>query len=376
MTNPIFQRPIWAIVDSELVDPEGGRRIPRGVIIGGLLGIVIIIALALLASGNSGGGVGIELTITDTPTVDATGTADALLVAEQTDTSEPPTATESVAMAQTDEVTPTNFITDTPIPTNEPTTPASTDTVTPITPTNTPTATPTVPTDTPTATYTPSITPTPSDTPTPTVTPTPTLPPEGLRGAQNALDLLADQDIDDLPWSPEVFYQQDEAWRLGVGTETDDDVLFIRLPEDLLDMAYGNNPATRITRVEAELTLLTFNPAVVTNEDVFFGLLLESADDGNNVGIQVQAANSTAVNLGQVTNNEVDYLSQRAVNAVIARLRIDRDLETGAVIVFFNDAQIGTAMDFVDPETPVLPVLFVKDGGVILGVSNWRVTLR
>ena len=43
-------------VDSELVDPEGGRRIPRGVILGGLLGIVIIIALALLASGNSGGG--------------------------------------------------------------------------------------------------------------------------------------------------------------------------------------------------------------------------------------------------------------------------------------------------------------------------------
>ena len=32
--------------------------------------------------------------------------------------------------------------------------------------------------------------------------------------------------------------------------------------------------------------------------------------------------------------------------------------------------------EFIAPDAAVLPVLFVKDGGVIVSVVNWRVTLR
>jgi hypothetical protein len=46
------------------------------------------------------------------------------------------------------------------------------------------------------------------------------------------------------------------------------------------------------------------------------------------------------------------------------------------VLLYLNDEQIGTAIEFIPPDAAVLPVLFVKDGGVIVSVVNWRVTLR
>jgi len=370
------------------VDPEEpSRGFNRLYIVGGIFGVIAIIALlvAISGGGNDDGTVvaGIELTITDTPSDDdvATMTAESFTATPTDEPTLDATEIEETALAL---LPPTEDATDMPeddfdTPTPEPTeaidtpTPEETDTPEPSeTPTVTQTATDT---STPTETYTPTITQTPSDTPTPTESPTPTLPPEGIRGSVNILEQYG-RALDDPFWNESQFILQDGSWRLGVGTETEGETIFFFPPEDLLDDLYGNDAPSRITRIEADLTLRTFNPAVVEAEEVYFGIMFQSTDDSSNAGIQIQAVQPTVINLALYQDNEANFVSQRSVSAVIARLRLDRDPVTGQVFAFFNDSQIGDPMTFVDPDAPIVPVIFVKDGGVIIGVTAWRVTLN
>ena len=226
----------------------------------------------------------------------------------------------------------------------------------------------------PTATDLPTATPLPTQTPLPTLTPTPPLPPEGLRGAQSLLDLYHSSLASPF-WNEERFSSQDGSWRLGIASQTDGETAFHFPPPDLLDSRYGNQAPRRISRIEADLTLRSFNPAVVSGEDVYFGILFQSTSGGENAGIQVQAIGPNAINLALYANNQADFVSQRSVNAVIARLRLDRDPLTGIIFAYFNDSQIGAGIPFVAPDAEVVPVIFVKDGGVVVGVSSWSITL-
>jgi hypothetical protein len=200
------------------------------------------------------------------------------------------------------------------------------------------------------------------------------LPPEGVQGEQDLLALL--NRTPNLPYNPELFAPVENGWRMGTGVAQTGDILYITPPPDLLEAAYGNNAAARIRRVEADLTLVTFNPAVVSARDVFFGIVLQSAADGSNAGIRLQVVDTNGITLTRVLNNETQFLNQRSVNTIIARLRIDRDMDSGRLSLYFNDIPMGDSFGFLPADAPVIPALFVKNGGVVVGVNAWRVTLR
>lgn len=268
------------------------------------------------------------------------------------------------ASVVTDFATPTLRVTDTPIP---------------------PTETPPPVTEAPTLTNTPEPTATATSTPTPTATstasatPTPTLPPQGVQGRQDLLALLRDIDPAIYPWSSEQFAPGPDGtfWRLGVGSATGGDVIYIRFTPELLETHFGNNAAGRIRRLEATLTLTTFNPPLLLDDAVYFGALLQDAGNlAASAGLQVQLAEAGVINLGQRTGDTVRTLSQRSVNAVVVRVRLERDPQTGVITTYFNDEQLGEPLQLAGADAAVIPVLYVKDGGVIVSVTDWRVTLR
>jgi hypothetical protein len=229
----------------------------------------------------------------------------------------------------------------------------------------------------PTATFTPSLTPTATITPTPTLSPTPTLPPEGLQGWQELLPIFSR--MAEYPWNTDHFAPGTTTgtWRLGVGGLSPGEQIMIMLPPETLDLYYGNDAPSRIRRTDATLALTTYDPALLDENDVYFGILLQSADDESvKVGLHIQVVNLNVLNLWLRQGDELTFISQRSVNNVIARVRLERDPQTGSVTAFFNDAQVGQPMPFVRPDEQVQPAIFVKDGGVIVSVANWRVGLR
>ena len=326
------------------------------------------------------------MTSTNAPTAPTEQALQATFAAWLTDTPIP-----TVTTVSTDTPIPTD--TDTPVPTDtaEPTetsTPEPTDTPIP-TATNTP-----EPTDTPIPTDT--NTPAPTDTPdqadidaaviatfeawltgtakagSPSATPA--LPPEGLKGEQNLLDLYGSS-LTTPFWNEQQFRPLDGSWRVGISSETEGDTIRVFPPADLLESKYGNSAPGRVSRVEADLTLRSFNPAVVSGDDVYFGIILQSQSGDKSAGIQVQAVGPNVINLARVQDGETNFVSQRSVNAVIVRLRLEFDRENDVVFAYYNDSQIGSAVPLDAPDGQVLPVIFAKDGGVIIGVSSWRITL-
>jgi serine/threonine protein kinase len=370
--------------DEILQKPRRPMHIPRTAIFGGI-GIVVLMVIIILTSGilNPSGGE-VPVTISPTPNSNATGTAAALAALNTAST----TTNSAVSAAPTstldpNRVTPTlpggAFNTPTLIPSETPTLHATVPLEPSATPTVTLTNTP-LPTFTPTNTNTPTITPTPTATFTPSNTPTATLPPNGLQGTQDLLDLFSR--LPQFPWSSDQFSLTNTLngayWRLGVGSsDSPDATLYLPMPADLLETYYGNNAAARIRRTEATLSLLTFNPTLLDSKDVYFGLLLQSVDDPKRVaGIHVEVAQANVINLAQRSGDAVNYISQKSVNTVIVRIRLERDPSDGKVTVFYNDAQLGKPIDFLRPDAPVIPVLFVKNGGVIISVTGWKIALR
>ena len=346
--------------DDDDSDEPPRRRLSSGIIVlavGGLL-LLILVAVVLINNGGIGG------STTPTPANaagnDATPEVVAAVLTEEA-TDEPtmlPTTAAPVVLATV------------PVRGSETATPTFTPSATPQ-----PSATPTL---TPTQTWTPSATWTPSSTPPPTNTPMPTVPPGGLHGEQNLLRLANGAAFP--TWRTDAFLpgQEGDYWRLGIGSEVPDaSVIEIALQPPLLESVYGADAASRIISLDAELELITFNPPLLIDNQVYFGMMLEPVDDpAQAVGAQIQVPEAGVFNIGQRTGNNVTTNMQRAVGAQIARIRLVRDLSASTIAVFVNNEQVGTTLDFVSAETQVMPVLYIREGGVIVHVNSWRLTLR
>jgi hypothetical protein len=348
--------------DDQPEAPRRSLRLPRRALLFGLAGVAVVLVVLVALNAPQPPGADLAVTVTDTPAalvVDATSApADA----------SPSTADPTSQATAADNQAVGSFVTPTLRATEIPPTPTAT-----LEPT---TAAPTL-TATPTPTLTPSLTSTPSATPTASSTPTATLPPQGVQGRQDIFAVLSQ--VNPVPWNPEVFSRGTDGtfWRLGVGTSTGSDTQFISLPPDLLEMYYGNNAASRIRRVEVTLTLTTFNPPLLLDEAVYFGALLQTASEPPaSAGLQVQLVQAGVINLAQRTQTEVRTISQRAVNAVAVRVRLERDPQSGAVTIFANDEQLGQALPLAEAGAPLIPTLFVRDGGVIVSVTDWRITFQ
>ncbi len=345
------------------------------IIVGGIIGLAIIGLAAVALSG--GGSPNVAVTITATAT-DGEATLQAGVPTETT-TLDPEAGTGLNTTLSTptlisllgDQSTPTLIQLATEQPSLAP----------PPIATDVPSATPIPASPTATLTVTPSITPTSTTVPTATNTPTATLPPQGLQGPQ---DLLRTFDtMTDVPWDKNAFFKvtalDNSYWRLGSEAEGDAETLYLPIPAGLLETYYGNNAASRIRRVEVELTLTTFNPVAVSPEQVYFGAELQAANDSSQTaGVNVQLVQPGVIKLGQRVGETVTNFSNQAVNVVVVRVRLERDATTGAITAYANGAQLGQPIPFVSADAPVLPVLFVKSGGVIVSVtgSGWVITLR
>jgi hypothetical protein len=233
-------------------------------------------------------------------------------------------------------------------------------------------------TPSPTGTFTPSNTPTETYTPTDPPPATATLPPAGLRGAQSILTRAAQTGL--TPW--DAFYfspilnDNDGTWRLGTGEFTGGDTAFIQIDPETLETYFGGSAAGRVFLMEGTLALTTWNPALAIDQQVFFGATLQNAaNPAQQVGIDIRLVRDGVIRVGVRNGSEVSTISERAVSAYEVRLRLEYDERAGAISVFFNNERLGQPIPF-SASAGLVPALYVKDGGVIVYVSAWSVSLR
>ena len=226
----------------------------------------------------------------------------------------------------------------------------------------------------PASTDLPTAIPTLASTEAPTAIPTRVLPPDGLTGPQNLLHLYSSALAAPF-WDDARFKQENGSWRLGTLETAEGETLFLAPKADLLESSYGNQAARRISSLEAEITLHNSNPTLASADEVYFGIALDNQSGEAIVGIQVQQVGPAVISLALYQNGVADVISQRSVNNIIARLRLDYDRDQETVSAYFNDSPVGNPMSFAAADNDVLPAIFVKDGGMIIGVSTWTLNL-
>ncbi len=230
----------------------------------------------------------------------------------------------------------------------------------------------------PTRELTPSPTASPSHTPTASLTPRPTLPPQGLQGEQ---PLLRGEpgEIAAFLGSPAHFIPALDPgqWRLGEGgAGGGGELLTVAPTAAILDQRYGADAAARVVRTQANLELITYNPPLIVDQDVYFGLLLMSVDNpALTAGLQINLVAPDIIQLSQREGDRVTPISQRTRGTALA-VRLERDLDAEVVRVFVNGQPLGGSIPFVDGREPVVPLLYIHDGGVIAHVEDWSLTLR
>jgi len=193
---------------------------------------------------------------------------------------------------------------------------------------------------------------------------------EPVRGQQNVL-LALQQAAQVYPW-PEAWFKPGElggSWVLGV-EEMDggDNLLRVVLPADLLAQLFGPEAATRLRRVEATLTLRQYNPALIADNMVYFGLGLQGADESR-VAVQVQLVREDAINIGARVGDEFRARSTVPIGEGRVRLALER-YDDGTVGLFLGDEALGTPRFLTAPNAPVTPFLFVQQGGVVITVTD------
>jgi hypothetical protein len=129
--------------------------------------------------------------------------------------------------------------------------------------------------------------------------------------------------------------------------------------------------------LDTTMTLITWNPPLVLDDQVFFGAMLTPADDpARSVGLEVQLEQPGILNLGVRSGGAVEVIGQRAVSAYQVRLRLVRDPGAETVTLFVDGVQLGQPIPFVGTSERVIPVLYVRNGEVIVHVESWSVNLR
>ncbi|MCY4526098.1 MAG: hypothetical protein OXB89_05770 [Anaerolineaceae bacterium] len=208
---------------------------------------------------------------------------------------------------------------------------------------------------------------------------TATLPPLGLQGRQNLLTLLSNlAAANALAWPLDAYRGSDEngIWHLGRAEFAGDGPVTFALAPDVLNATYGNRAAARIQRMEVTLVLGEYDPTLLEEDAVWFGATLQIAGNSEMAaGARVRLVQPGVINLSQHRGSELRPVGQRTVNAVVARLRLERDVDAGSVRVFFNDESLGEPVPML-PGEALQPVLYVRGGGVIVSVTDWRITLH
>jgi hypothetical protein len=187
------------------------------------------------------------------------------------------------------------------------------------------------------------------------------LPAEGVTGVVDVLSTVSQSQ--NANFDPEVFIPIEGGYRMGRGTAGQGEIIAVVMPASVMNSAFGNNAPARIRRMDVEMTLRTINPNLVNADDVFFGSYWQAEGGDERVGIRVEVVNQTVINLYRLVDEQATFLSQRSVNAVIVRLRMERSLENGSVSLYYNDELLGEPVPFLSPDAAVQPAVFVRDGG-------------
>lgn len=357
---------------------SAGSRLLLGA--GLLFSLLVVGTIAFLIARNRGGG-GSELAAGDL-TPGASGTVASVAITREipTDTLEP-----TLTRTPTQTPTATATATDTPAPTA---TRTFTSTPLPTIPLIVPSPTPIQPTDTP---FTPTVAPT--DTlasilssgataigprPTNPGIVLPTLPPSAQTGSFDGIAALNTLSAERITWDSTWFSPKGEQFQLGKSERTQGTPPLIVLDQAALTSMFGTQAGQAVKRVEATLLLTDYDPALLSNGMVYFGVGLRSIrDQGPRVDIRARLNAVGVLGVGITQTGQYREKTQIPLPTPRVVLAVER-MPDSTISVYIDGALVGSSVRSGSwaAGQPVDIYLYVSTGGVLVDLESLKVTLE
>ena len=131
---------------------------------------------------------------------------------------------------------------------------------------------------------------------------------------------------------------------------------------------FGPDAAIRLRRLEVTLSLRDYDPALLAAGQVYFGLGLQGADESS-VAVQAQLVRADAINIGARVGDEFRARMTVPINDGRVVLALER-LDDGNVVLEMGGQPVGSPRFLTAPNAPVMPYLFVPQGGVVVAVTD------
>lgn len=326
----------------------------------------LLVGLVVLAALVSIGAFALSTLATPTPAVVVVLPGTTQPAAQPSATTEPPTLTPSQ--------TPTASATFTPAPTSTP-------------PTLPPTITRVVPTPTVPVTGQPTLNVTPSPVNLATVripgAPTsaeatsaqalPTFAPTALTGEFDLLKDLAQ--IPTTKINQAWFGPAEDGWQLGTDSiKNITTPVIVRLGPDILTQLYGLEAAGKLTRMDLEMVLVSYDKSLLPTGQVVFGAGFENLR-GQRASVQGVLVQTNVLTVGTNLNGIFTRRTQVAVTDVKVKISAQRNKD--GTLTLFKDGQIvGTSAASYGAGTALNVYVYTGTGGIVMKITSLKVKLE
>jgi hypothetical protein len=250
---------------------------------------------------------------------------------------------------------------------------------------------------TPTNTEPPTVTPppaTPTIPPSPTTVPTlgagvlpgntvptssgiasPTPLPNAASGDYDVLKALETLPDAKIPWNKDWFGPGGEGWQLGSPmTSAGSAPLVVRLGPDVLTTLFGADSARHLTRLDAELELVSYEKSLLPTGRVFVGIGFESLQ-GQRATVRAMLVQTNVLDLGMDLNGSFRRKTQLPVTAVKLAVSVQRGSD-GTLSLYVDGQLVGRSNAAYAPNTPVSIYMYTSAGGVVVNVRSLLIHLE
>jgi hypothetical protein len=201
----------------------------------------------------------------------------------------------------------------------------------------------------------------------------PTVPPEAAFGRYDLLGALAEVPDPARSWSREWFAVREGTWQVGNPAAAGVRAPLIRLGPEVLTLAIGVNAARYLRRVEAQVDLIAYNPALIPTGGVYFGVGLESLQ-GQRAAVEGRLVGQNVLDLGMNLNGRFQKKTQLPVTTPSLKIVIER--RGDRTLALFVDGQLlGTSNAAYAPDVPLTIYLYTSTGDVQMNVNTLTVEL-
>src|SRR5262249_1107918 len=160
-------------------------------------------------------------------------------------------------------------------------------------------------------------------------------------------------------WNKDWFGPAGDGWQLGTSTlKPNNPLLVVRLGPEVMTPLFGPDAASKLTRIEATIELVSYDKSLLPTGNVFYGLGMESRG-AQKVSVQATLLQATVAGIVTAQNGTQKQKTQVPFTKLRTTFTLERNSDN-TVSLYYNGQLVGQSSASFAIGTPVTVYLYTS----------------